>query len=274
MSVFPARPNATAIVTGASSGIGRAISRLLAEKGYGVTLIARDETRLASVADELRRFGVRADVIAVDLADRTARASIADRIGELGLVPDILVNNAGFSTRGPIAECDPMRELRMIEIDVAAVADLCGRILPGMVRQNRGAILNVASTTAFHPLAGQAGYAAAKAFVLAYTRSLAAELSGTEVTASVLCPGPVDTAFTENAGFSRAEAFATLPKFMWRSAEAVALAGVEALSNGRALSIPGRPNQAAALISHLKTKQLLIEAKDADPSSSSGTDSA
>jgi len=150
----------------------------------------------------------------------------------------------------------------MFEVDAVAVADLCGRFLRGMVERGRGAILNLGSTTAFQPTPGQAGYAAAKSFVLSYTRTLAAELAGTGVTATVLCPGPVDTAFAETAGFTRKEALAALPKFMWRSADAVADSGIEALDRGDVLSVPGRPNQAAAVVSSLATKKLLTDLRD------------
>ena len=110
----------------------------------------------------------------------------------------------------------------MIEVDVATVADLCSRFLPGMVERGSGAVLNVASTAAFQPLPGQAAYGAAKAFVLSYTRSISAELKGTGVTATVLCPGPVETGFGETAGFTGQEAEGAFPAFMWLPATDVA----------------------------------------------------
>ena len=125
------------------------------------------------------------------------------------------MNNAGFSTLGPVHRSDPEERGALVEVDVAAVADLCSRFLPGMVERGSGAVLNVASTAAFQPLPGQASYGAAKAFVLSYTRSLSAELKGTGVTATVLCPGPVDTGFGEAAGFTKEEAEEALPAFMW-----------------------------------------------------------
>ncbi|SDT80713.1 SDR family NAD(P)-dependent oxidoreductase [Actinoplanes derwentensis] len=265
MALPPARRDGTAIVTGASSGIGEAVAHALARDGYGVTLVARDVDRLTKTAGELREYGVNAVVLAADLADRESRAALPDRIGELGLVTDILVNNAGYSTRGPIAECDPGAELAMIEVDALAVADLCARFVPGMVARGRGAVLNVGSTTAFQPVPGQAAYAAAKSFVFSYTRTLAAELAGTGVTATLLCPGPVDTGFAEAAGLDREEALRALPRPMWLSAEAVAEEGVKALGRGDVLSIPGRPNQAAAVVSTLATKRLItdLQAQDA-----------
>jgi uncharacterized protein len=246
------------VVTGASSGIGAEIARELARRGHGCTLVARRADKLAELAAELRANGVRAEVLAADLSDRSARAELLGRVAGLDLVPDILVNNAGLSTLGPVASSDPEAEANMIEVDVVAVADLCARFLPGMVERGSGAVLNVASTAAFQPLPGQAGYAAGKAFVLSYTRSLVGELRGTGVTATVLCPGPVDTGFGERAGFAKEEADAALPKFMWESPEAVARCGVEGLAKGRTVAIPGPANRVAAGLAHLTPKQLLV----------------
>jgi short-subunit dehydrogenase len=248
----------TAIVTGASSGIGAAIARDLVGRGHGVTLVARRADKLASLAEHLGTTGVRVEVLPCDLSDRDQRAGLLGRITALDLTPDILVNNAGLSTLGPVAAADPAAEANMIEVDVVAVADLCTRFLPGIVERGRGGLLNVASTAAFQPLPGQAGYAAGKAFVLSYTRSLAGELRGTGVSVSVLCPGPVDTGFGETAGFDKEDAESALPKFMWEPVEAVAKVGVDALDKGRLVAIPGAANQVAAGFAHLTPKRLLI----------------
>jgi len=176
MALPPPDPGTTCLITGASSGIGAEIAREMHAGGLGVTLVARREEKLTALANELKATGVRAEVLAADLADRGSRAELLERVEGLGLTPDILVNNAGLSTLGRVAKADPATEMNMIEVDVVAVADLCTRFLPGMVARKRGAILNVASTAAFQPLPGQAGYGAGKAFVLSYTQSLAAEL--------------------------------------------------------------------------------------------------
>src|SRR5690349_7304962 len=164
-------PDRTAVVTGASSGIGAEIARDLVRRGHQVVLVARTESKLAQLASEL---GPGAHVLAADLSDRAARAALPDRIADLGLTPDVLVNNAGLSTLGPVHRSDPEAELRMVEVDVVAVVDLCSRFLPSMVARGSGGVLNVASTAAFQPLPGQAGYGAGKAFVLSYTQSLSA----------------------------------------------------------------------------------------------------
>ena len=258
MAIPTPAPDRTALVTGASSGIGEAIARDLAARGHGVTLVARREDKLAALAEELRGLGVRAEVLAADLGDRAARAALPARVEALGLSVEVLVNNAGLSTMGPVAAADPDAELHMIEVDVAAVVDLCTRFLPAMVERRRGAVLNVASTGAFQPLPGQAGYGASKAFVLSYTRSLGGELRGSGVTATTLCPGPVHTGFGEAAGISSDDAEAALPSFMWEPVEAVARCGVDALVAGRPVAIPGPVNRVAAALAQLTPKQLLV----------------
>jgi short-subunit dehydrogenase len=250
-------PDRTAVVTGASSGIGAEIARQLARRGHGVTLVARRGDRLEGLAGELAATGVRAEVLPADLSDRAARAGLLGRVEAAGLVPYVLVNNAGLSTVGPVAASDPDAELNLVEVDVAAVADLCSRFLPGMVARGSGAVLNVASTAAFQPMPGQAAYAAAKAFVLSYTRSLGGELRGTGVTATALCPGPVETGFGEVAGLSDEEQH-TLPKLMWETAEAVAKAGVDGLARGRSVVIPGPANRVVAAMANATPKRVLV----------------
>ena len=146
----------------------------------------------------------------------------------------------------------------MVEVDVVAVVDLCTRFCHGMVERGRGAILNVASTAAFQPLPGQAGYAAGKAFVLSYTQSLVGELKGSGVTATALCPGPVDTGFGERAGFTKEEAEKALPSVMWVDAAAVAKAAVDGLDKGRMVVIPGAANRVAAAFAQVTPRTLLL----------------
>ncbi len=250
-----ARADSAAIVTGASSGIGEQCAEILCGRGYHVVLVARSADRLDALAG---RLGPKAHPLPADLSDRAARANLPDRVAALGLTPDILVNNAGFSTLGVVAESDPERELNLVEVDVAAVVDLCSRFLPGMTGRRRGAILNVASVAAFGPLPGQAAYGAAKAFVLSYTHSLRGELRGTGVTVTALCPGPVDTGFGEAAGFSKEEAEAALPRPMWVPADEVARAGIDGLAAGKAVVIPGRVNRVAASMFRVAPPELLL----------------
>lgn len=257
MSLPPPGPGRTAVVTGASGGIGAEIARELSRRGHHVTLVARSVERLEALADEL---GGNADVLPTDLADRAARAALLGHVAGAGRTADVLVNNAGWSTLGPVSASDPDAEMEMIEVDVAAVADLCSRVLPGMLERRRGAVLNVASTAAFQPLPGQAGYAAAKAFVLSYTQSLATELRGSRVTATALCPGPVRTAFGERAGFEDGEFEGALPGVMWVPADEVARVGVEAMAKGRGVAIPGMVNRVGAALAQVTPRSLLLPA--------------
>lgn len=244
----------TAVVTGASSGIGTEIARELSRRGLHVTLVARSADKLEALAAEL------GDAVAVpcDRADRDARAALPAAVAAHGRDVTVLVNNAGLSTIGPIASGDVAAETATVELDVLAVVDLTTRWVGAMVDRGRGAVLNVASTAAFQPLPGQAGYAASKSFVLSYTQSLAAELRGTGVSATALCPGPVQTGFGERAGFSDEDAHDALPDVMWLSAAAVARAAVDGLDRGRPVVIPGLANRVGARFAHLAPRRVLL----------------
>jgi len=232
-----------ALVTGASSGIGEAIVRELARRGYQLVLVARRTSRLQDLADSL---SIKAHVLPADLSSRADRAALPGRVAALGVVPDILINNAGLAGRAAVAKSVPEQQLNLVEVDVAAVVDLCSRFLPGMVERGRGAVLNVSSLAGFYPLPTQATYGAAKAFVLSYTESLRGELRGTGVVATALCPGPVDTDFDVVAGYSAGERAATLPAFMWKPADEVARAAIDGLAAGKCRVVPGRMNRLVA----------------------------
>ena len=247
----------TCVVTGASSGIGAQMARVLARRGYVVTLVARREGPLRDLADELGA-SVRAEVVTADLSDEVSRRAILPTIEERGLAAAALVNNAGFSTTGRIQDADPDRELMMLRTDVEAVVDLCTLFAPGMVARGGGAILNVASTAAFQPIPGQAGYAASKAFVLSYSRAIGVELKPSGVSVTALCPGPVETGFIEAAGFDEAKAKGSMPGFMWVPAPEVAKAGIDGMLKGKAVVIPGAPNRLAAYSALLTPKRVLL----------------
>lgn len=250
---------ATAVVTGASSGIGVEIARQLAHRGHGVTLVARREDKLRALADELATVhGIRAEVVTADLTDPAARDRIAAELDERGLQAGVLVNNAGMSTMGPVHRADVAAELAMLRTDVEAVVHLTTLFLPGMVERGAGAVLNVASTAAFQPLPGQAGYGASKSFVLSYGHAVRAELRGTGVTVTTLCPGPVATGFGEAAGISEADAMKALPRFMWEDVKLVAKLAVDGMARGRAVVIPGLANRVGARFAHLAPRGVLL----------------
>jgi short-subunit dehydrogenase len=250
----PTSDGGAVVVTGASSGIGEEIAREFARRGYRLVLVARRADRLREIAAEL---GGLAHVLPVDLSDRDDRATLVDQVAALGLVAEVVINNAGLGTVGPVAESDRAAELNLVEVDVAAVVDLCCRFVPGMVKRGRGAVLNVASVGAFGPVPGQASYGAAKAFVLSYTQALREELRGTGVTVSALCPGPVYTGFLEPYGIADEETEKTLPKFLWHKPDAVAKAAVDGLASGKGVIIPGVANRIAAVINHHSPRWLL-----------------
>ncbi|HYZ69210.1 MAG TPA: SDR family oxidoreductase [Mycobacterium sp.] len=250
----PTSDDGVVVVTGASSGIGEQIAREFARRGYRLVLVARRADRLRNLAEELHG---RAHVLPVDLSNRDDRATLPDQVAALGVVAEGLVNNAGLATVGPVAETEPAAELNLIEVDVAAVVDLCSRFVPGMVKRGRGAVLNVASVGAFGPVPGQASYGAAKAFVLSYTQALREELRGTGVTAATLCPGPVKTGFGAAAGIPDEEAEKSLPKYLWVKADAVAKVAVDGLASGKGIIVPGAANRIAAVINHHLPRGLL-----------------
>jgi uncharacterized protein len=244
--------SSTALVTGASSGIGEAIARQLAGRGHGVTLVARREDRLRALAEELAGLhGVRAETIAADLGTAAARDAVAGRIGELELEVEILVNNAGFGGTG-----DRERELAMVELNCVALLDFQARYLPAMVERGRGAVINMASTSAFQPLPGTATYAATKAFVLSLTEAVHEEAKGTGVTVTAICPGPVKTEFMEAAGLDAAEG--KVPGIFWSSADEVGAAAVEAAEKGKRAVVVGLLNRAGTITGQHAPRALVL----------------
>jgi short-subunit dehydrogenase len=238
-------PGSTCLVTGASSGIGAELARQLAARGHGVFLVARREDRLRELAEEIAgEYGVRAEIAAADLADREAVTALPRIVSERGLTVEVLVNNAGFSTVGDVHR-NPDRQLGMVRVNVEALTALTCAFLPAMTERGRGAVVNVASVVAFQPIPVQATYAATKAFVLSFSEAVSAELKGTGVTMTALCPGPVSTEFIETAGFKRTKDQMG-PSLLWSSAEDVAKAALDGAEKGRRVVVPGLVTRATA----------------------------
>lgn len=252
-------PSATCVVTGASAGIGTELARQLAARGHGLTLVARRRDRLEALAAELRaRHGVRVDVHDCDLGDDAARARLIDalRAGERRV--DVLCNNAGYGSFGRFHELPADREKAMVRVNVVALHELMADFLPGMVERGRGAILNVGSMAGFQPQPHNATYAATKAFVNSFSEAVAAELAGTGVSVTVLCPGPVDTEFGDVAGVGDIES--RLPGFMSQPAADVARAGIEGMAAGRRMVFPGLAHNAVAQMGRIVPRSLLLPA--------------
>jgi short-subunit dehydrogenase len=234
----------TALVTGASSGIGLELARVFARHGHALVLVARSTEKLVQLSQELASdFGVAVEVITADLSQPGAAQFIADEAGRRGLTVDILVNNAGFGLSGRYAELDLQRQLEMIQTNVTALSALTGLFLPGMIERNSGGVLNVASTAAFQAGPGMATYYATKAFVLSLSEALHEEVAGTNLHVTCLCPGPTATGFFGAANMEGAR----LLKFGTHSAAAVAQIGYAAFVKNRAIAIPGIKNNLLAI---------------------------
>src|SRR5918995_207369 len=190
MALPPPTIDTTVLVTGASAGIGSELARELARRNYNLVLLARRADRLRELAEELRlTHGVHADIEPCDLTDVSERRSLIERLraGERAVAG--VCNNAGFGTVATLLESDLEREQQVVRLNVEAVHHLTGAFLPQMVERGAGAVLNVASTAAFQPLPGFATYAASKAFVQSFSEAVHAELGGTGVSVTCLCPG-------------------------------------------------------------------------------------
>lgn len=232
----------TAVITGASSGIGEAFARALAQQGYRLVLIARREERLQALAQELQRGPVKVDVLPADLSDPAAVEWAAGRLAEISDIT-LLVNNAGFGTGGKFAEIDPQPELRMIQVHNSAALRLARAVLPGMVAQQRGGIINVASTAGLLPLPGNTTYGSTKAFLIFFSQSLDAELAREGIRVQALCPGFTYSEFHDVANVKRS----IIPGFLWMHAEAVVAESLRGLREGQVVVIPGAVNRALAL---------------------------
>ena len=244
----------TALITGASSGIGRELAKLCAAGGFDVILAARRTERLEDLAAELgTAHRVAARPLQADLSDPEAPGRLFDQLA--GKPIDLLVNNAGFGLRGPFAETDWEAERRMIEVNMTAPAHLTKLFLPAMLQRGSGRILNVASIAGFVPGPFLAMYYASKAFLVSFSHAVANEVKGSGVTVTVLCPGPTRTEFEEAAGVEGSKLF----QGDVMSAEAVARVGYDAMMAGKAEVISGTRNRWMMLGARLAPRSMLAE---------------
>ena len=234
---------ATAVITGASSGLGAAFARQFAARGHALVLIARREERLQALAVELhRRHGVDVEILVADLARPEGIARVQGRLAADGAV-DVLVNNAGFGTVGPFAESNLERQLDMISVHVTATTQLTRAVLPGMIARGRGAVINVSSIAASLPAPGNATYAATKAYVKVFSQGLATELQSTGVRVQALCPGFTRTEFHSTPEYRALEMRSRVPKRLWMDPDEVVAASLDALARGQVVLVPGLSNR-------------------------------
>jgi uncharacterized protein len=230
-------PWKSALVTGASSGIGDRIARRLGAAGVDLVVVARDVDRLEALARELRSaHGVDVEVLAADLADAGSRAAVERRLASVDQPVDLLVNNAGFGTAGRFWELDVDREEQQIGLNAVALTRLTHAAIGPMVARGGGAIMNVSSLASLQPAPENAVYAATKAYVTSFSEAIHEELRGTGVTVTAVLPGFTRTEFQERAGF---ESDGKVPGFAWMTADAVADAAIAATAKGRAVCVPG-----------------------------------
>ncbi|MFC4637657.1 SDR family NAD(P)-dependent oxidoreductase [Deinococcus hohokamensis] len=248
----------TALITGASSGIGEALARQLAARGANLILVARSEDKLRALAGQLQQqYGVQAQVVAADLTRPDAGEQLERELNARGLQVDLLVNNAGFGGFSEFWTQDPRDIQNMIALNIAALTDLTRRFLPGMVQRGRGRVLNVASTAAFMPGPLMAVYYASKAYVLSFSEAVNEELRGTGVRVTALCPGPVETGFQAAADLDQSRLLSGPNRVAMLSADEVARLGVEAMLRGQAVMVAGRINQLQTLLPRLLPRSVL-----------------
>jgi short-subunit dehydrogenase len=239
----------TALVTGATAGIGLEFARQLAARGHDLVLVARDRERLETVARELRGTGRDVEVLAADLLDPTERATVERRLADADRPVELLVNNAGFGLRGRFLDNDVDDEQRMLDILVTAPLRLAHAALGAQVARGHGGVINVSSVAAFLP---RGTYGAAKAWLNRFGAWAAAEYGPRGVTVMTLCPGFVKTEFHQRMGVQRGSGFLWLePEFLVRSALAD-------LDRGRTLSVPGRQYRAIRAVTRVVPTSVLL----------------
>lgn len=246
----------TALVTGASGGIGRAVADEFARQGHDLVLVARREEQLDDAAGSIQdSFGVEADYVVQDLSDRAGREALIEAVGDRRI--DYLVNNVGIGSQGHFLEIDLERQLDQLELNVVTPTHLTKQFGPAMRDRGVGGILNVASTAGFQPGPFMAVYYASKSYLLSLSEALHEEFSEDGIPVTALCPGPVETAFQERAGNEHTPIGARGGFPRWFDAETVAQVGYEGLAAGKAIAIPGIEYKLLWRVSRLTPRPIL-----------------
>jgi short-subunit dehydrogenase len=243
----------TALITGASSGIGLALAHVMARNGHNLVLAARNEQKLNQLAAELQQeFGITAKVIPIDLSVSNSAQDLFDAL-QSGIRISLLVNNAGFDVYGNFYETDLAEELRMIQVNLVTLTQLTKLILPGMIMQHYGRILNLGSIGSFAPGPLNAVYSATKAYVLSFSEAIGEELQGSGVTVTALCPGATKTQFHSRASLENIR----LLRFSYMEAASVAEIGYRAMMAGKRVVVPGLTNRLQVLFTRLLPRRLV-----------------
>ena len=246
----------TALITGASGGIGEQFARQLANRNVNLVLVARTEERLRALAADLEHThpGLSATVVVADLSTDDAPAAVTDKLEQSGVTVDLLINNAGVGSLGRFVDADRDAVLREIQLNCVSLVALTSRLLPGMLARNQGGVINLASTAAFQPVPTMAVYAASKAFVLSFTEALWAETKHSAVRILALCPGPTETQFFQIASAEK--------EFLTRGRETpdrVVAAALRAYESGRGASfIPGITDRMLASGYRFVPRQVMV----------------
>ena len=249
----------TALITGASAGIGREFARQLAARARSLVLVARRLDRLEQLRDELTKGGPNLNVHcrAADLSQPSEVEALCAWLANENIAIDFLINNAGLGDRGPFATAEPERIHEMLAVNIVALTTLSHSLLPAMIARKRGAILNVSSIAGFMPIRKMATYAASKAYVTSFSDAIRGEVRGEGVTVTAVCPGPVATEFGEVAQRPSGKRERASPSFMYVAVEDVAREGLNAIERGKALVVPGLVMKIAMVLVRLMPMVIL-----------------
>jgi short-subunit dehydrogenase len=251
----------TACITGATAGIGLAFAELLAEQGDDLIIVARDSTRLEALAERLAaEHGVAVEVLAADLSTDVGCAAVGQRLADVRRPVAVLVNNAGFGVNHDFVGGSLLEEERLLDVLVRATLRLTHAVLPGMVERGSGMVINVSSIAGWVPIGT---YAAAKSWVTVFTEGLGAELAGTGVTATAVCPGLTHTEFHERAAMT----ISSIPEWAWLDASRVAADGLRAARAGRVVSVPSKRYRSLSLAFQYTPRSVLRRIVSAAPTS-------
>ncbi len=244
----------TALITGASGGIGKEFAQILAEEGCNLVLLARNEQKLKHLSSDLeRKYKIKVTVLVQDLSEQNAPAKVYAEIKDRNLFIDTLINNAGFGDFGSFIDEDLKVVTDMINLNISALTEMTALFLKDMKKKKQGHILNIASTAAFQPLPGFAVYAATKAYVLHFSEALSYELRNTGITVSALCPGPTSTGFAKRANAEKLSLFKNT-----MNSEIVARAGYAGLMKHKMTILAGFRNKLLSLSRMFPSRTLMV----------------